>query len=72
MYHKSLCTDRVYLIYVVIFLNMNYSVQSVDYTKTLVERLMCIRGICDDHDDFFSPTFRQYWITPSLLSDFDL
>jgi len=33
---------------------------------------MCIRGICDDHDDFFSPTFRQYWITPSLLSDFDL
>lgn len=51
---------------------MKYIVQSTDVDASVVDRLMKIRGIDDDHDKFFDPTFRDYWISWSLLSDFDI
>lgn len=58
--------------YVVIFFDMKYVVQSSDFNNSVVERLLAIRGIDDDHDKFFDPTFRDYWIPWELLSDFDV
>lgn len=51
---------------------MKYKIQSTNYSKSLVERLLSIREIWDDHDHFFEPTFSHYRIKPSLLVDFGI
>jgi hypothetical protein len=51
---------------------MKYIVQSTDFDTPLVDRLLQMRGIADSQDQFFNPTFRDYWLKPSLLSDFEV
>jgi single-stranded-DNA-specific exonuclease len=51
---------------------MKYVIQSNTFDIPLIERLLELRGITDHQDQFFDPTFRDYWISGSLLSDFDL
>jgi hypothetical protein len=51
---------------------MKYIVQSTDFDTPLIDRLLQMRGITDSQDQFFNPTFRDYWIKPSLLSDFEI
>jgi len=50
---------------------MKYTVQSTDFSRSLIQRLLHLRQITDHHDQFFDPQFRDYWIRPSLLNDFE-
>ncbi len=51
---------------------MKYTIQSTAFDTPLIDRLLEMRGITDSQDQFFNPTFRDYWIKPSLLSDFEI
>ena len=43
---------------------MKYQLLNESYDKTLIERLLEIRGIQSDTDIFFDPTFNRTWIDP--------
>ncbi len=51
--------------------NMNYNVLCEDYDKGLLDRLLFIRWIEDDLDDFLDPKINKYWIDPFKLKDMD-
>lgn len=50
---------------------MNYTVHYDNENESVLERLLKIRKIDDNLEDFLSPTFSRYWIEPSNLNDFD-
>lgn len=51
---------------------MKYSIVQDSYNLSLMKRLLKLRNIEEDSEQFFDPTFKSYWIAGSLLRDFDV
>jgi len=51
---------------------MNYFIVANNYDQSLIARLLHLRWIDEDSEQFFDPTFKSYWIAGSLLRDFDI
>lgn len=49
---------------------MNYTLLYENADESVIDRLLKIRKIEDDLEDFFQPTFSRYWIEPDKLHDF--
>ncbi len=50
---------------------MNYTLLYDNPEESVIQRLLKIRNIEDELDDFLQPTFSRYWIEPDKLNDFD-
>ena len=50
---------------------MNYKVHYDNENESVLERLLKIRKIDDNLEDFLSPTFSRYRNDPRVLNDFE-
>lgn len=51
---------------------MKHQILCEDKNIWIIERLLKIRWILEDADDFLEPKFKKYWIDPLKLNDMDL
>ena len=52
-------------------LYMHYSVANENPDQSILERLLSIRNITDNHEAFLNPSYAEYRQSPSLLNDID-
>lgn len=50
---------------------MNYNVLYDNADESVIQRLLKIRKIEDNLEDFLQPTFSRYWIDPTKLNDYE-
>jgi len=51
---------------------MKYKVLYDNPNEDILTRLLKIRNINDNVEDFLNPTFSKYWKDPFLLNDMDI
>ena len=52
---------------------MSLQLSNTDYTLTLLERLLTIRGIdLDQREAFLDPQLSDHWLDPNLLDQMDI
>jgi hypothetical protein len=50
---------------------MKYNILYENPNEDIFTRLLKIRKIEEDLEDFINPSFSKHWLDPFLLSDFD-
>jgi single-stranded-DNA-specific exonuclease len=50
---------------------MRYQILNQDADLSLIERLLKVRNISDNIENFLNPTLANYWLDPFLLNDMD-
>ena len=50
---------------------MRYQILNQDADLSLIERLLKVRNISDNIENFLNPTLANYWLDPFLLNDVD-
>lgn len=50
---------------------MNYNILFEDPTLPLIERLLKVRAVEDDVEEFLNPTMKKYRISPFKLADME-